>query len=1028
MKFKFVSISTGLVCVMVLLAFWGLISCQKKIVDASPEPIVLEEMAVAEEATSNPSDSETAVSKRKGSITTWKRSHIVANTSRLMIGDDEELPLKGMQVNVLVEGFRARVVIDTYFFNSHDRQYEGTFKLRLPDSANPYFFAFGEMTLTSEIDFNHPIFMRPNAALNQGISPEAIMTARQDSWTAPKQARMVPRTKAALAYGQTVRRQVDPALMEWSGPGIFSARVFPLLPNKLHRIVIGYEVGLLPIGNDYEYRLDLPSDVPQSVVDLVVTEIPNSRIVVSPDVNWSYTAGSDRPAAAGKFYHRFENPKIETIAVRVINPGTILLSGTDIKTGDYFAASFRPEIPLAPSSTVSDRAVFLVDISLSSNPDQFNIYLKLLAAILRNNRDSIRKFAVLFFNIETFWWREAFADNNAENVSKLLQFANQLSLEGATDIGLALKNATNPHWSKDDSGPDPWNLFLLSDGAATWGQSELFALSQILSASNSNPLFAFRTGFSGSNMTMLNHLARESGGAVFSVVGEAEIESASKAHRSIPWHIEGIQLKGCTDLLLAGRPRTIYPGQILNLAGRGTPDSNTQINLYLRQGDISKTFATSITHTLVTPLAARTYGQIAVGQLESFGHATSDTAKAYATYFRITGKTDSLLMLESEEDYRRFNIKPGEDAFVVKTTSVAATISLVRQKIGQSLGDPKAAFLKWLEKMEKQPGFNFEIPAALKLVVSDLPREAFTVETKPLTVVQRNRDGIPAGVKKQLASKRLDYDTINAEANRRFKDYGASDALRALSSLVEKNSGDTVLCRDVAYTSMGWGLPGHAYYLLRRAADLRPYEPQTYRDMARVLEASNRIDLALIYYEVGLIGRWDERFGDFRRIHGIDYFRFLKKIISGQVRTNAYKYAQMRIETVARQFDPGNADLLVSITWNTDYTDVDLHVTEPTRETCYYKNPKTKIGGSITRDVTQGYGPEMYILPKAKAGTYDIRVKYFASNANRAGTRTKVSATVFEGWGTEHETVTHKTVTLRAGKEMHEIMAVKVTE
>jgi hypothetical protein len=1029
MKIKFVFISIGLVTAVVLLAFFGFLACTKKTVRSSAEPmLIIEKEEVVEEAFLISAESKTNVKRKKDSISTWKRSHIVANTSRLMIGDDEELPLKGMQVNVLIEGFRARVVIDTYYFNPHDRQYEGAFKLRLPDGANPYFFAFGEMTITSEVDFNRPIFMSQKAATDQGISPEAIMAARQDSWSAPKQARMVPREKAVLAYGETVRRSVDPALMEWSGPGIFSARVFPLLPKKLHRIVMGYEVGLLPVGNDYEYRLDLPPDIPQSVVDLSVTEIPNSRIAVTPDVKLSDTVGNDISEVPGKYYHRFENPEAETILVRLINPGTMMLTGTDIKTSNYFATSFRPNLPSAPFSTASDTSVFLVDISLSSNPDQFNIYLKLIEAILNNNRDAIRKFAVLFFNIETFWWQDTFTINNAENVSELIRFANQLSLEGATDIGAALKKAMNPDWSGVDIGIERRDIFLLSDGAVTWGQSDLFALSQILKGGQSNALFAFRTGFSGSNITTLNHLARESGGAVFSVVGESEIESASRAHRAQPWQIEGVRLKGCNDLLLAGRPLTIYPGQILNLAGRGTPGPEAQIILSLRRGNKSITVPTTITHALATPLAARTYGLIAVGQLESFGHATLDTSKAYATYFRITGKTDSLLMLETEEDYKRFNINPEENAFVVKSTSVAATISSTLQQIGKLLGDPKVAFLNWLEKMEKQPGFAFEIPAALKLVLRDMPPEAFMVETKPLTVVHRTWEGIPAKVKNQLATKKLEYDTLNDEAARRFKAYGASDALRALSSLVENNPGDTVLCRDIAYASMNWGLPGHAYHLLRRVAELRPYEPQTYRDMARVLEESNRIDLALIYYEIGLIGHWNERFGEFRRIHGIDYLRFLEKIVSGRLPASGYEYAQARIETVASQFDPGNADLLVSITWNTDYTDVDLHVVEPTGETCFYENPKTKIGGLLTRDVTQGYGPEMYILPKAKAGTYIIRVKYYASNANRAGTRTKVSATVFEDWGTDHETVAHKTVTLRTGKEMHELMVVKITK
>ena len=64
-------------------------------------------------------------------------------------------------------------------------------------------------------------------------------------------ARMVPREKASHAYTETVRRAVDPALLEWSGAGIFRERVYPLLKDKLHRIVVGYEVNLLPVGGNY---------------------------------------------------------------------------------------------------------------------------------------------------------------------------------------------------------------------------------------------------------------------------------------------------------------------------------------------------------------------------------------------------------------------------------------------------------------------------------------------------------------------------------------------------------------------------------------------------------------------------------------------------------------------------------------------------------------------------------------------------------------------------------------------------------
>jgi len=50
--------------------------------------------------------------KHKEPSVTWKRSGITANTSRLSIGERDTLPLKGSQITVQVDGFRARVLID----------------------------------------------------------------------------------------------------------------------------------------------------------------------------------------------------------------------------------------------------------------------------------------------------------------------------------------------------------------------------------------------------------------------------------------------------------------------------------------------------------------------------------------------------------------------------------------------------------------------------------------------------------------------------------------------------------------------------------------------------------------------------------------------------------------------------------------------------------------------------------------------------------------------------------------------------
>jgi hypothetical protein len=963
-----------------------------------------------------------SVHKKSGtatSATTWKESQLTGNTCRLMVGDKEELPLRGLQAQARVDGFRARVILDLYFFSDRDRQLEGNFQLRLPNGASPYLFAFGETVFTAKdgTPSDRPIFFGLEDARRMGFEPAQAIADRAASWTGVKEARMVPREKAALAYRETVRRVVDPAILEWSGAGIFSARVFPLAPRRLHRVVIGYDVDLQRSGGDLEYRLELPQGVPQTSVDLDLARIPGVTAEVSPKV--------EPLEGAGRSHYRFDDLHERAVTLRQKAPGPLILAGRDPRTGPYFAASFRPEIP-SVAGAGAPRAIFLVDTSLSSSSARFGVWLKLLRAILDENRDTLKEFAVLFFNVDSFFWQEKPVANTPENVQALLAFAGNLALEGATDLGRALAEAVSPAWAAPEWKSAPRDLFLLSDGAATWGETELRALSRILRSGPPAALFGYSTGIAGTDLRLLDALARESGGAVFSVTGEGEILKAARAHRSRPWRLEGVEIEGGTDLLLAGRPASVYAGQDLLLLGRGAPPASAEVALKLSSAGETRTVRSKLDHSIPSELAARAYGQAAVGQLEELGEPTSDVSRAYAQHFRVTGSTCSLLMLASEADYQHYDIKPEEDAFVVERSAASAVIAKTLAELGQALGDPKASFLAWLRKLEKTAGVSLSPTSAFKLALEAMDRSAFEVAAPPLSVRARTHSAIPGAFQEVLASQNLDYDLVAAEGLRRLKEIGPADALKALSSLIESRPGDAVLARDVAFSAVEWGLGGQAYHLFRRVADSRPFEPETYRALAQCLSGMGRADLALCFYEIGLAGRWDARFGEFRRILGLEYLHFLRQVVAGTLRSSVADFARARLETVSSEFDLGKADLLVTISWNTDGTDVDLHVTEPTGEECFYSHRQTRMGGQITQDVTQGYGPEMYTLKKAEPGDYRIRVHYFSSDRNRASARTKVEAAVFENWGTPEERVTRKTVVLADQKDLHDIATIRI--
>jgi hypothetical protein len=194
--------------------------------------------------------------------------------------------------------------------------------------------------------------------------------------------------------------------------------------------------------------------------------------------------------------------------------------------------------------------------------------------------------------------------------------------------------------------------------------------------------------------------------------------------------------------------------------------------------------------------------------------------------------------------------------------------------------------------------------------------------------------------------------------------------------------------------------------------------------MAQALAETEQNDLALLYYEIALGGSWDNRFHEFHRIVNVDYLQFLRDVAAGRRKTKLTEYATARLERVRESVNLDKADVVVTMMWNTDGTDVDLHVFEPTGEECYYQNRATQIGGRLTPDCTEGFGPEMYTLPNAKDGKYDIKVKYFASDSNRAGMRTKVYATVYQGWGTGKPKAVRKAVTLVKNKQMHDVATI----
>jgi tetratricopeptide (TPR) repeat protein len=238
--------------------------------------------------------------------------------------------------------------------------------------------------------------------------------------------------------------------------------------------------------------------------------------------------------------------------------------------------------------------------------------------------------------------------------------------------------------------------------------------------------------------------------------------------------------------------------------------------------------------------------------------------------------------------------------------------------------------------------------------------------------------------------------------------------VRVLTNLAELRIEDAALLRVLAWRLQQAGELGRAVVLLRRVARLRPEDPQSWRDLALALaergkasRAAADIEEAMRLFEKVVLSAWN-------RTAEVEVFALeeLNALIAWAERADwagATKPAAPALdERLRKNLD---VDVRIVMAWDADATDVDLHVLEPTGEEAFYSHNRTTIGGLVSRDITDGYGPEEYLVRKAFGGAYAIKAKYYGSRQQTVVGPATLTATVFTDWGRPAEK--RQTLTLR---------------
>jgi hypothetical protein len=193
----------------------------------------------------------------------------------------------------------------------------------------------------------------------------------------------------------------------------------------------------------------------------------------------------------------------------------------------------------------------------------------------------------------------------------------------------------------------------------------------------------------------------------------------------------------------------------------------------------------------------------------------------------------------------------------------------------------------------------------------------------------------------------------------------------------------------------------------------RPFEPHSHRDFAKALEGLGSAAEACVAYETVLSREWDSRFGQMHLVVAAEYERALRRLLADPAVASRDLRDRLgeRLESLSGA-DRREVDLRVTISWNTDSTDVDLWVIEPGGEKCYYEHKETANGGVLLEDLTGGYGPERYEIARAPAGRYEVAAHYYRANPNALGGKTFVHAVVTVHAGRENERTSEHVVVL----------------
>jgi len=313
-------------------------------------------------------------------------------------------------------------------------------------------------------------------------------------------AEVLDAQKAKSIYEEIVRKQLDPALLEYVGQSAIKLRIFPIEPYSVKRVKISYKEVLNKDNGTYEYLYPLNTerfsskplnDVSINIHIKAKDEIKNvfstthNLDLVRKDKNnvtVSYEEENVKPDNDFVLYYNTTDSKI----------GISLLTYKNEGEDGYFLLNASPGFIDENNEFIEKDIAFVLDVSGSMDGKKLEKAKKSLLFCI-NNLNKNDRFEVIRFSTEA---EELFGDLakvDDTNRDKAKDYINNLQAIGGTNIIDALQLVL----SKKSDPKRPYIIIFITDGKSTIGETDENRIINAINKHNLNNtrIFTFGIGY-----------------------------------------------------------------------------------------------------------------------------------------------------------------------------------------------------------------------------------------------------------------------------------------------------------------------------------------------------------------------------------------------------------------------------------------------------------------------------------------------------------------------------------------------------